>query len=108
MDDLDPRLGQVLVRGKGGKSRVVPLGAGTLRVLDTWLEYRRSLSPQEPALLLALTRNNQGGRLSTRGHAALPETITRRWAFPKKCGACTRSGARLGLISTGLRVTCTW
>lgn len=33
--------GMVLVKGKGGKERVVPLGDPALRALKTWLSYRK-------------------------------------------------------------------
>ncbi|MBV7295522.1 site-specific tyrosine recombinase XerD [Corynebacterium sp. TAE3-ERU12] len=63
IDDLDRVDGLVLLRGKGGKERLVPVGTPALRAVEAWLvrgrpNLVRAGSP--PALLL----NNRGGRLS--------------------------------------------
>lgn len=42
LDDVDPRKGTALIRGKGGKERRVPLGPATCRALDRYMRTRRS------------------------------------------------------------------
>ena len=64
-DDVDTERGVVLVRGKGGKERLAPLGSHARRALDEYLEdpeRPRPLAGAERALFL----NLRGGRLSTR------------------------------------------
>ncbi|MFI5427860.1 site-specific tyrosine recombinase XerD [Aeromicrobium sp. UC242_57] len=64
IDDLDLQEGVVLLRGKGGKQRIVPLGSYALAALGDYLTVSR------PALVSATTRtpavflNARGGRLS--------------------------------------------
>src|SRR5690606_14590698 len=54
-----------VVRGKGGKDRVVPLGRPAARALREYLEVRpRLLQPRSPAEAVFL--GNRGGRLSDR------------------------------------------
>jgi integrase/recombinase XerC len=66
LDDLDrDRYGTLMVtvrRGKGGKSRAVPLGAPAGRALDEWLAARETLSRDRAALFI----NKAGQRLTTR------------------------------------------
>jgi integrase/recombinase XerC len=67
VDDLRLELGLVTVRrGKGGRSRVVPVGESAAAALAAYLQVRhRLLSPQDPDQP-ALFLNRRGGRLSTR------------------------------------------
>lgn len=59
--DVDLRAGLVHVRdGKGGKPRIVPMGAGAVRAVRAWLAERPAA--ETPALFL----NRRGGRLSDR------------------------------------------
>ncbi|MCW2838890.1 MAG: xerD [Aeromicrobium sp.] len=64
IDDLDLEDGTVLLRGKGGKQRIVPLGSYATASLEDYLTVSR------PALVSATTRtpavflNARGGRLS--------------------------------------------
>lgn len=64
IDDLDLEDGSVLLRGKGGKQRIVPLGSYARSALADYLTASR------PALVSATTRtpavflNARGGRLS--------------------------------------------
>ncbi|TSA85647.1 tyrosine-type recombinase/integrase [Deinococcus detaillensis] len=67
LDDLDLSLSHVVVRGKGKKTRQVPLTARALEALGTWLRLRQSLVSASPALLLSLSHRNAGGRLTTKG-----------------------------------------
>lgn len=63
VDDLDLTDGTVLLRGKGGKQRIVPVGSFALAAIETYLTTSR------PALVAlqsgpALFLNARGGRLS--------------------------------------------
>ncbi len=63
VDDLDLETGGVLLRGKGGKQRVVPLGSFARDALDAYLVRARPALHRAaggPALFL----NARGGRLS--------------------------------------------
>jgi integrase/recombinase XerD len=64
LDDLDTAARTVLLRGKGGKERVVPVGRPALAAVDAYLvRARPALATRgrgSPALLL----NARGGRLS--------------------------------------------
>ncbi len=64
VDDLDPAARTVLLRGKGGKDRIVPVGRPALAAVDAYrVRARPALAargPGTPALLL----NARGGRLS--------------------------------------------
>ncbi|RAY12485.1 recombinase XerC [Actinomadura craniellae] len=62
VDDLDRDRAAVRVLGKGGKERVVPVGAPALRAVDAWLTAGRPALAGEhsgPALFLG----SRGGRL---------------------------------------------
>jgi integrase/recombinase XerD len=61
VDDLDTEQRCVLLSGKGGKQRVVPVGSYAIEAVQAWLENGRpALSPRGPALFV----NARGGRLS--------------------------------------------
>jgi integrase/recombinase XerD len=61
VDDLDIEQRSVLLSGKGGKQRVVPVGSYAIDAVRAWLEGGRpALSPRGPALFV----NARGGRLS--------------------------------------------
>ena len=64
VDDLDPVDGTVLLRGKGGKERLVPVGSFAREAVDAYLVRGRpelvSTGSGTPALFL----NARGGRLS--------------------------------------------
>ncbi|MFI6319044.1 site-specific tyrosine recombinase XerD [Nonomuraea sp. NPDC050556] len=62
VDDLEPE--QVRLRGKGGRTRVVPLGRYAREALDAYLvRARPALVARTPALFL----NARGGRLTRQG-----------------------------------------
>jgi integrase/recombinase XerD len=62
LDDLDLPAGAVLLRGKGGKQRLVPVGRHARDALDAYLVRARPtlVSATQPAVFL----NSRGGRLS--------------------------------------------
>ncbi len=61
VDDLDTEQRCVLLSGKGGKQRVVPVGSFAIDAVRAWLEKGRpALSPRGPALFV----NARGGRLT--------------------------------------------
>jgi integrase/recombinase XerC len=54
-EDIDFSEGTVRVRGKGNKTRVVPVGSHALQALQAWLKQRAAmLAPGETALFLSL------------------------------------------------------
>lgn len=64
VNDIDWTDGTVLIRaGKGGKSRLLPVGAKALAALKQWLALRAPPAAGQPALFLSA----RGGRLSARG-----------------------------------------
>ncbi|MBI2883340.1 MAG: tyrosine recombinase XerC [Candidatus Methylomirabilis oxyfera] len=72
--DVDIREGLVLVKGKGGKERIVPVGSKAIVALRRYLDRRSDLirgskrgAPEPVALFL----NRQGGRLSQRSIARI-------------------------------------
>jgi integrase/recombinase XerC len=62
--DLDLDAGMAIVRGKGKRERLAPLGRPALRAIQHWLEARQQLLGQRerPAVFL----NKNGSRLSAR------------------------------------------
>ena len=55
--------GQVNVTGKGGKSRIVPVGRKAIKALETWLPLRAGLAkPGETALFVGRTGLRLGAR----------------------------------------------
>jgi integrase/recombinase XerD len=64
IDDIDLELGQVLLRGKGSKERLVPIGSYARDAVSAYLRDARPdlMGPQTPAGAVFL--NSRGGRLS--------------------------------------------
>lgn len=61
VDDLDLAQRSVLLSGKGGKQRVVPVGSYAIEAVTAWLNLGRpAFAPRGPALFV----NARGGRLS--------------------------------------------
>ena len=53
----------IVTQGKGGKSRILPIGNKAIKALKNWLSHRKILSKeQQPALFVS----NKGGRLTAR------------------------------------------
>jgi integrase/recombinase XerD len=64
LDDLDPGDGTVLLRGKGGKERIVPVGSYALAAVDAYLVRGRGELAAAGRGVPALFLNARGGRLS--------------------------------------------
>ncbi|ABF45415.1 phage integrase [Deinococcus geothermalis DSM 11300] len=80
--DVDLATGTLTVRGKGGKTRVVPLPAGVKALLQRWLPARQTVNPKVPALLVSLSSLNRGGRLSTDGARFIAHAYYRQLGLP--------------------------
>ena len=64
VDDLDPQAAAVMLHGKGGKDRVVPIGSFALAALDAYLTRGRPALVGRGSGRAALFLNLRGGRLS--------------------------------------------
>jgi integrase/recombinase XerD len=64
LDDLDPEQGTVLLRGKGGKQRMVPVGSYARAALDAYLVRGRGQLADGGVGVPAVFLNARGGRLS--------------------------------------------
>lgn len=86
VSDVDLASETLVIRGKGGKVRRVPLTAGVVTVLGQWLGSRRAVvaevGERTPALLVSLSRNHLGGRLSTDGARYIAATYYQALGLP--------------------------
>ncbi|TXL63036.1 site-specific tyrosine recombinase XerD [Aeromicrobium terrae] len=64
VDDLDLTDGSVLLRGKGGKQRIVPIGSFARAAVEDYLTAGRSALVSAKASTPAVFLNARGGRLS--------------------------------------------
>lgn len=64
VDDLDPAAKAVLLRGKGGKDRLVPMGSFALTAIENYLTRGRPALVGRGTGRAALFLNLRGGRLS--------------------------------------------
>ena len=64
LDDLDPEQGTVLLRGKGSKERIVPVGSYAREAMDAYLVRGRPELSAVGKGLPAMFLNARGGRLS--------------------------------------------
>jgi integrase/recombinase XerD len=64
VDDVDTRARSVLLRGKGGKQRLVPIGRPAVHALDAYLVRGRSELARRGRGTAAIFLNARGGRLS--------------------------------------------
>ncbi|MGH8773789.1 MAG: site-specific tyrosine recombinase XerD [Jiangellaceae bacterium] len=77
-DDLDLDAGTVLLRGKGGKERIVPVGTYAREAVSAYLvRARPSLAASGPATP-ALFLNARGGRLSRQSAWTVLRTVAAR------------------------------
>ena len=53
----------MVTQGKGGKSRILPIGSKALKAVKNWLSHRKALSEEQQAALFV---SNKGNRLTTR------------------------------------------
>jgi|GEM_PF-1094249 len=71
LSDVELRLRRLVVRGKGSKTRLVPLASSMVVALERWLQARRALELSgkigSSALLVSFQPRAYGGRLSTNG-----------------------------------------
>lgn len=64
LEDLDLKQGMVLIQyGKGGKSRLLPVGSYAIQAIEAWLKIRPALLRQETS---ALFLSQRGTRLAAR------------------------------------------
>ncbi|GAA5512191.1 tyrosine recombinase XerC [Deinococcus carri] len=80
--DVDLSGAALTVRGKGSKTRVVPLPTGVKTRLQRWLLARQAVNPASPALLVSLSSLNRGGRLSTDGARFIAHAYYRHLGLP--------------------------
>jgi integrase/recombinase XerD len=64
VDDVDTQARSVLLRGKGGKQRLVPIGRPAVHALDAYLVRGRSELARRGRGTAAIFLNARGGRLS--------------------------------------------
>lgn len=62
VDIIDFQQGQVVVAGKGNKTRIVPVGSVALRAIAAWLTVRGQAAPRDEALFIS----RRGQRISPR------------------------------------------
>lgn len=67
VDDIDPDARTVLLDGKGGKQRIVPIGRPALEAVEAYLVRERPTLAQRGTTTPAVFLNNRGGRLSRQG-----------------------------------------
>ncbi|MEJ3748026.1 site-specific tyrosine recombinase XerD [Actinomycetes bacterium KLBMP 9797] len=78
VDDLDVAEGTALLRGKGGKTRLVPVGGYACAALSTWLGARPDLVPRTPAVFV----NARGGALSRQSAWTILHRAAERAGLP--------------------------
>jgi len=75
VDDLDLEAGAVVLHGKGGRTRVVPVGGYARAALEAYLvRARPGLRPAGPAVFL----NARGGRLTRQGAFGILRDVAAR------------------------------
>lgn len=79
LDDVDLDRARLVVRGKGGKSRTVPLSVPATRALRDWLHRARVELVSEATPLAAVFLNQRGKRLTSRD---VRRILDRRAAAP--------------------------
>src|SRR5690606_22426800 len=78
VDDLDTESATALLRGKGGKQRVVPVGSYALDAVDAYLVRARPPLAAGGRGTPALFLNARGGRLSRQGAWAVLQAVAER------------------------------
>ncbi len=78
-DDIDRQAMELRVLGKGGKSRLLPVGRKALAAIESWLPQRDLLArPHEPALFVS--------KRGTRIHPRTVQVRVRQWAQANQAG----------------------
>lgn len=77
-DDLDEAAGTVLLRGKGGKERIVPIGSYALDAVSAYLVRARPALAAGGRGTPALFLNARGGRLSRQSAWTVLQTVAGR------------------------------
>ncbi len=83
-DDIDEGLGVLRVRGKGGKERIVPVGAAALAALQAYRSRLPELCRRGARDAGAVFLNRRGGRLTARSVARFVDAYTRTGGLPGK------------------------
>ncbi|PZF83863.1 tyrosine-type recombinase/integrase, partial [Micromonospora deserti] len=82
VDDVDVEQGAALLRGKGGRTRLVPIGGYAVQALRAWLVRGRpglaAAGRGNPAVFL----NARGGRLSRQGAWTILRRAAQRAGLP--------------------------
>lgn len=68
LGSVDLRAGEIIVTGKGGKTRMVPVGRKAIAAIEGWLPYRAQTvaGSDERALFVECSGHNKGKRISPR------------------------------------------
>jgi integrase/recombinase XerD len=82
VDDLDLERGVVLLRGKGGKERIVPIGSYARAALEAYLVRGRSVLVLQGRGTPAVFLNQRGGRLSRQSAWAVLRSAGERAGLP--------------------------
>ena len=82
VDDLDEADGTVLLRGKGGRSRIVPIGGYAADALRAYLVRARPQLAAAGRGTPAIFLNARGGRLSRQGAWAILRRAARQAGLP--------------------------
>jgi len=85
VDDIDLTESSVVLSGKGGKIRTVPLGGYANRVLADYIAVRAEWKPRGPHLFL----NSRGGRLTRQGAYLILRTCAEIAGLPAGIGPHT-------------------
>jgi len=73
IEDLDVDSGLAVVRGKGKRERLVPLGRPALAALKRWLPWREEVAKKKNRASPAVFLNKNGSRLTSRSVGRLLE-----------------------------------
>ncbi len=101
---LDPGGASVLLRGKGSKERVVPLGTFAVQALEAYVVRARSPLAQAGRGSAALFLNTRGGRLSRQSAWSILRVAAERAGVPDVSPHTLRHSFATHLLSGGADV----